>query len=546
MKKIFILFAIVALGTPQGQAQQYFVSSLATPGAAIFSAGQDQDGVISLPYEAGTHTFDVETNQETVTVSCDAEWCDASMKGKALKLTVKENNRDETRNTVLTVNSKDFHPLLITILQEKSDNPYRSVSNNFIRTFYERTKGKPESFVMKEQGKLNAIKKAYQLTEFPFKPLGVIENNIGSYLPGVEYKGMIYSSTKEIGTSVPGAVSFYTFATAVRNPRSKLYTEHINESPYHGTNCRAYYGSVCSSLVSYALGVSFNSYGFEESDLMEDIGYEKPEDIEVGDVLWRQGHVAIITDILRDEDNMVQMVEVSESVGNGCRTLQYNREHFQQVIMNGGTNSFKKVFRYKSIEYNTNYESFPEFVAVAGETPVSIIYNDDLCVDKGDRSNYLVGEDVAINIFSPYDSVTVYRDNERYASFTKGNELGDVALSNLPYGTYSASLWLNHQKSEETSWMMVDYHVSYDSKEQVIHFSSRNATPTSVRQCTLSGGQGSVTNQLLGRAITLEEQASGCIIVPSGQFSDDKYSYIQMKFKTMYGTASTRPIKIKK
>lgn len=157
-----------------------------------------------------------------------------------------------------------------------------------------------------------------------------------------------------------------------------------------------------------------------------------------------------------------------------------------------------------------------------------------------------LGYNVTINIFSPYDSVTVYRDNERYVSFTKGNELGDVALSNLPYGTYSASLWLNHQESKETSWMVVDYHVSYDKGEQVIHFSSQNATPTSVRQCALSGAQGAVVNQLLGRAITPEEQASGRIIVPSGQFSDDKYSYIQMKFKTIYGTASTWPIKINK
>lgn len=546
MKKIIIvLFAIVSFGTPSGWAQDYFVSSLATPGSAMFFAGQDKDGIISLPYTAGTSTIAVATNQDPVVVSTDVDWCDASMKGGSLTLTFKGNRGTEVRSAVLTVNSKDFRPLLLTIRQDKTDNPYGLVSNNFIRTFYERTKGKPESFVLKEQGKLNAIKKAYQLTKFPFKPVGVIEKNSGSYLPDVEYKGMIYSSTKEIGTSVPGAVSFYTFATAVRNPRSKLYTDRINEPPYHGTNCRAYYGTVCSSLVSYALGVSFNSYGFEESGLMEDIGYKVPEDVEVGDVLWRSSHVAIITDMLRDEDGLVQMVEISEAIQGGCETNRYFRNSFHKR-MDGKSSHFEKALRYKFYENNIKYEALPQLVPVAEEEPVPIEYNEDLCVDKGDRSNYLVGEDVTINIFSPYDSVTVYRDNERYASFTKGNELGDVTLSNLPYGTYSASLWLNHQESKETSWMVVDYNVSYDQGEQVIRFSSQNATPTSVRQCTLSGAQGAVVNQLLGRAITPEEQASGRIIVPSGQFSDDKYSYIQMKFKTIYGTASTWPIKINK
>lgn len=545
MKKIFfVLFTIVSFWTPSGWAQGYFVSSLATPGAATFFAGQDKDGIISLPYTAGTSTIAVATNQDPVVVSTDVDWCDASMKGGSLTLTFKGNRGTEVRSAVLTVNSKDFHPLLLTIRQDKTDNPYGLVSNNFIRTFYERTKGKPESFVMKEQGKLNAIKKAYQLTEFPFKPVGVIDKNknYGSYLPDVEYKGMIYSSTKEIGTSVPSAVSFYTFATAVRNPRSKLYTDHINELPYHGTNCRAYYGTVCSSLMSYALGVGFNSYGFEESGLMENIGYKVPEDVEVGDVLWKTGHVAIITDMLWDEDGQVKMVEISEAVQGGCVTHQYDRNKFHER-MDGKSNHFEKALRYQFFENNTKYEAFPQFVPVAEEEPVPIEYNEDLCVDKGDRSNYLAGEDVTINIFSPYDSVVVYKDHERYASYTVGNELGDVRLLNLPYGTYTASLWLNNQKSKETSWIVVDYDVSYHKGEQVIYFSSRNATPTSVRQCAQSGAQGSSTNKLLGRSVTQEEQTLGRIIVPSDNYPDDKYSYVQIKFKTEFGIVSTWPIK---
>ena len=386
MKYIFTFLVIIALWFPQGRAQSYLVSSLAIPGAATFSAGQDKNGVISLPYWEGTHVIDVVTNQQDVIVSTDADWCDASFKEKVLTLKIKANEGVGVRTTLLTIKSKDFHPLRITIQQEIKDNSYSLATNHFIRTFYERTEGKPLSHVLKEKGKLNAIKKAYQLTEFPFVPTGVIERNEGydPYYPNFLYNGMIYSSVKETGTGVPGAVSFYTFSTAVRNPRSKLYTEHVNEPPYHGTNCRAYYGTVCSSLVSYALGLKpgYGSCDFVDSELMEDIGYEKPEDIEVGDVLWNQSHVAIITDILRDNDNMVQMVEISEAVQKGCRSLQYVRDRFHQIITSGASNSYEKVIRYRKFEDNTNYESFPEFVPVAGETRVPIIYNDDLCVDK--------------------------------------------------------------------------------------------------------------------------------------------------------------------
>lgn len=545
MKKYLFFLSIAALWIPQGQAQNYFVSSLATPGAATFFAGQDENGVISLPCEAGTHTIEVETNQEA-TVSCDADWCKASIKGKTLKLKVKENEREEVRSADLVVQSKDFHPLVITILQEKTDNPYKAVSNNFARTFAERTQNMPQELVMKEQGKLNAIKKAYQLTDFPFVPTGVIEKNkgYGSYLPNVEYKGVPYSSTKEIGTSVPGAVSFYTFVTAIRNPRSKLYTEHINESPYHGTNCRAYYGTVCSSLVSYALGLKpgLGSYEFIESDLMEDIGYKVPEDVEVGDVLWFSTHVAIITDITRNEEGMVLMVEISEAIHQGCIRRRYSRDVFHRV-MDGEKNHFEKAIRYKYIENNQEYEAFPEFVPVLGEEPAPIIYNDDLCVDKGDRSNYLVGEDVSINIFSPYDSVVVYKDSERYACFTKGDEYGDVTLSSLPYGTYSASLWLNKKQTKETSWIVVDYNVSYHKGEQVIYFSSMNSTPTFVRLCSQTGAQGVSSNRILYHSFTKEERAVGHIDVPEDKYYDDKHSYVQVKFKTDFGTVSTRPIK---
>lgn len=121
MKK-HILPLLVLLLAPcsltQMQAQNYIVSSLATPGAATFTSDKIADGVIALPFAAGTHTIQIETNQQNATVSSDADWCKASYADKTLTLTVTENTSEDARTAILSVRSKDFRPLLITVRQE--------------------------------------------------------------------------------------------------------------------------------------------------------------------------------------------------------------------------------------------------------------------------------------------------------------------------------------------------------------------------------------------------------------------------------------------
>ena len=117
MKKHILLLFLAVLCTPLLWAQNYVVSSLATPGAATFTSDKIQDGVITLPFAAGTHAIPVETNQNA-TVTCDDDWCEASFADGTLTLTVTENTTEDARTTILKVRSKDFHPLLITVKQE--------------------------------------------------------------------------------------------------------------------------------------------------------------------------------------------------------------------------------------------------------------------------------------------------------------------------------------------------------------------------------------------------------------------------------------------
>ena len=412
-----------------------------------------------------------------------------------------------------------------------------SIANFFIRTFPERTKGMSSALLKKEQGKLNAIKKAYQMTEFTFTPVAAIWNNIDFYYPNVEYKGLIYSSVKEIGTYIGTNVSFYTFATAVRSRRSRLYTERIDEPPYHGVNCRAYYGTVCSSMVSYALGISFISYDFVDSDLMEDIHYQIPEDVEVADVLWLKDHVAIITDIGYSSDGKVEMVEISEAVQEGCVRRQYSRSQFDNRMHR----FFKKAIRYKYLEDNTEYVPCSEIVPVVGEEPVPIQFVDELCVDKGDRSDYLIGEDVVINIYSAYDSIVVYKDDSIFSSFLPEEEIRDITLTDLPYGYYCAKHWYG-DNVVETRWSVIDYQVSFNLQDRIVTFKSNNSLPVLVRVCTISGAGVLPVDKSFYHFLTEEEQMAGTVFIPSDMILGGKHSYVQVKFKTEYGNVSTRPI----
>ena len=116
-------------------------------------------------------------------------------------------------------------------------------------------------------------------------------------------------------------------------------------------------------------------------------------------------------------------------------------------------------------------------------------------------------------------------------------------MSDLPYGAYSACLWSNKNKTKETSWIVVDYDVSYHKGEQVIYFSSTNSTPTTVRLCSISGARGVSSNKLLFRCITDKERTVGRLNVPADKYYNDNYSYVQVSFKTDFGTISTWPIK---
>ena len=391
------------------------------------------------------------------------------------------------------------------------------------------------------QGAINAVKKTYQLTDIAFTPLKPIVNNIGTYLADSTYTGMIYSSVKEIGTYVGSNVSFHTFMTAIHNPRSKIYTDWINRKPYHGTNCRAYYGTVCSGLVSYALGIMpiLGSYDFPVFDEMEELDITDTDVFHLADVLWRKGHVAIISDVIRDSEDRVVLLEVSESRPNGCQKYTIERRSIPAMI----GNRYKKVLRYKHLENNTAYTSASEFVSVLEESPESFFYNDDICVDKGDRSCYFVGETVTLNLLSSGDSVQVYKDGVLYSSIPVEEE-EDIRIPDLNLGMYQARIFQGERDSDYTTWMMVDKTVIPSVSEMRIFFESENSTPVSLFFCSKSGGRSFTVDETICRRFTEEEIANGYISIPPERMKEDR-PYFTITFATEFGNIATPPIEWK-
>lgn len=386
------------------------------------------------------------------------------------------------------------------------------------------------------QGAINAVKKAYQLTDITFSPLQPIDYNIGTYQANTSYTGMIYSSVKEIGTYVGSNVSFHTFMTAIHNPRSRIYTDRIDEPPYQGTDCRSYYGTVCSGLVSYALGVSYGSYDFVASDEMQELDYSDVDGFHIADILWRSGHVAMITNVIRNQDDAVVSIEISEAVKSGCKRYSISRSSF----LSSYSRNFKRVFRYSHLERNLDYTSIPEFVPVFDETVVPFKYNDDICVDKGDRSCYFVGDKVILNILSMGDRIEIFKDGVFLSSIDVNTE--DILLTDLEYGYYQARLIKGDQASDFTSWIMVDYSIESSKSEGLVYFRSCNSLPKSFSFCNEYGSRKYPFTEILCRSFTEDEVSLGFICIPQDKVKSDR-QYFKITFETDFGRISTTPTK---
>lgn len=259
-------------------------------------------------------------------------------------------------------------------------------------------------------GKAAVLARSAQLTEFKWTPV----NNIAAYTktqgritltPDKELTGIIYSSTEPNDKFITENVSFETLLSATANPDSALYNKDLGG--HH--NSWVYFGIVCNGLARYAYGIErrYNTKRWLDvpgNHKVAEPGQFTVDEIRLCDSLLafcdQRKHVALITDILRDEDGVIRQIEVSEAVRPTCKRAQYDVEEFYEKYKLFG------LCRYDFVDDVPAPDPVQDAILKQGVPPLPAI-----AVDYGNKSNYLVGEEVVISVFAPgIHNVELIRD----------------------------------------------------------------------------------------------------------------------------------------
>ena len=235
---------------------------------------------------------------------------------------------------------------------------------------------------------LNA--RAKQNSDISWTPIGDFVTNNGTLLPGETVRGIPYSSVKELEKFVGQYVSFYTFMTAVNNPKSVLYTENVKDPPYHGKNCASYYGTVCSMAVNYVLGLPY-SYPTSSYKNLDCFYLVSPQEIDVaepGDILLQDGkHVVMILDLINTRSGVKYINILESSAGSGTRVDSYTRRELLSRWERDGW----ELLRYRDLD------KLPEVDAmVFNAYPYDTPFNSPMCCSRGDRATFREGEDIVL------------------------------------------------------------------------------------------------------------------------------------------------------
>lgn len=266
------------------------------------------------------------------------------------------------------------------------------------------------------------LARAKQLTDFVWTPIRDVptytKTEGQTVLPaGVPVKGFPYSSTEETDKFFTENVSFESFLTAIPNPHSTLY------QPGRGARGACNYGVVCNGFVRYTLGIPYRIPTAKWLDLpgMRVVKGHREytvDDMRLCDVLWayREGrnHVAMITDILRNEDGVIEKIEISQAKQPHCERATQTPEEFYKEWGPFSLCRYDKLQEVPPLDEENDrllWES-----GLDKNTPA-------VTVDNGNRSNYLVGQRVLLSLLSDEeDTVELYLNGEKIETLTFSDE----------------------------------------------------------------------------------------------------------------------------
>ena len=261
--------------------------------------------------------------------------------------------------------------------------------------------------VPSSEGVKNGLKRAKRLVEAQFTPVKLFplvnyyihadgsrtydETHSPAWLP---LKGMPYSSVRRYESYIGENISFETFYSALTNPDSVVYTKPITGT---NQNVHNHYGIVCSCFASEVLEFPYRMPCVRIPKIpgVKEVPSEPLEGLRLLDIVLNvKIHVAVITDIERDENGTVRFITVSEAVLPNCRAVRFTAEEFKRYWLD---REFK-IFRYDKVD-DITYTPDP-FLPLPEDGPLpEAKINRSLMTDYGNKANYRLGEEVQVHVF---------------------------------------------------------------------------------------------------------------------------------------------------
>ncbi len=323
------------------------------------------------------------------------------------------------------------------------------------------------------KGVENVLKRAKRLVSFqyaPIRPLPILEKireakaasyNVETHSPAwLPITGVLYSSVRCLETYFGFNITPETFISALSNPNSVVYRKPITGT---GQNVHNHYGIVCSCFVSYCLDVHYRTNCGRWPSLpgIHEVDITKLENIRLADIVLNvKQHIALITDIERDENGNVCYITVSESVIPFVRSTRFNAEQFRNFWLANGY----IIYRYDGVK-NVSYEPDP-FAPVEGDPdmPAPLI-NQSLMPDFGNKANYRRGEQpVEISVFEEGCKFIEITDPDGEKSVCPVED-GFVIFHPEKTGIYEAACIRSDGCSMPVSWCVTDLIIEPEKKE---------------------------------------------------------------------------------
>ncbi|MEX0791638.1 MAG: hypothetical protein WD045_00775 [Pirellulaceae bacterium] len=249
-----------------------------------------------------------------------------------------------------------------------------------------------------------AVTYARLMSEVKWKPVADgMPKRGGFFEKGVEYQGVPYSSVKSVGRDIGFDISLNTFLAAVENPKSVLYTENLKGKI---SNAECYYGKVCSTYTSYALQCAFpyvsRHHGPEFRDGVSPVEPQLAQAAQAGDIIYTPpksvgagSHIAIVTEVTRDDDGRVTHVRVEESSPQTTKNTNRSAKQFDSHLASRN-NQLYRITDLEDWHAGNAAEGFrfPNF----NEDSTRREINRVLLLDLGDWVPYDKGQPVKFNV----------------------------------------------------------------------------------------------------------------------------------------------------